>query len=405
MSDEPLALPSPGPETPPPAPPPPPRRQGGRTLVPWIYALGFVVLAFALIWMWQNPTPPPNTIRLSQFNEMANQITALGSELHRLEGRISAPPPNLQPVQQQLAALSSRIDKLPKPTGAPDLGPLQKQVSDLQAQVSHIAAPDLQPLEQRVAALDQQLHSLPPPPDLRPLQAELANQQKLIQDLEQLPTQLQTAAQQRAALSSRLDSLAAEQQALGKRLDDLTSTVKSQTGTFDQKVAAIEQQATQVAAAVKSATRLAQLEAARSALIAGQKLGNIPGAPPALARFADTPPPTEADLRLTYPAAVKAALDASGNQPPSGATFGARVLNRAQNLITIREGDRVLVGDPTAGILASAKTKLDAGDLSGAVAELSKLSGPPAQAMAPWLDKAKALLAARDALNDMTAHA
>lgn len=404
MSDEPLALPSPGPETPPPAPPPP-RRQGGRNLVPWIYALGFVVLAFALIWMWQNPTPPPNTIRLSQFNEMANQITALGSELHRLEGRLSAANPNLQPMQQQLSALSSRIDKLPKPAAAPDLQPLQKQVSDLQAQVSHIGAPDLQPLEQRVAALDEQVHSLPPPPDLRPLQAELANQQKLIQDLEQLPTQLQTAAQQRAALGSRLDSLAAEQQTLGKRLDELTSTVKSQTGTFDQKVAAIEQQATQVAAAVKSATRLAQLEAARSALIAGQKLGNIPGAPPALARFADTPPPTEADLRLTYPAAVKAALDASGNQPPSGATFGARVLNRAQNLITIREGDRVLVGDPTAGILASAKTKLNAGDLSGAVAELSKLSGPPAQAMAPWLDKAKALLAARDALNDMTAHA
>jgi hypothetical protein len=403
MSDEPLPLPSPGPETPPPAPTRP-RRQGGSNLVPWIYALGFVVLAFALIWMWQNPTPPPNTIRLSQFNDMANQLTSLGAELHRLEGRISAPPPNLQPVQHQIAALSSRIDKLPKPGPAPDLQPLQKQVSDLQAQVGHIAAPDLQPLEQHISALDQQLHSLPPPADLRPVQAELANQQKLIQDLEQLPTQLQTAAQQRAALSSRLDSLAAEQQILGKRLDDLTSTVKSQTGTFDQKVAAIEQQAGQVAAAVKSATRLAQLEAARSALLSGQKLGNIPGAPPALARFADTPPPTEAELRLSYPTAAKAALDASGNQPAPGATFGARVLNRAQNLITIREGDRVLVGDPTAGILASAKTKLDAGDLSGAVAELSKLSGPPAQAMAPWLGKAKTLLAAHDALNDMTAH-
>ncbi|MBV8525096.1 MAG: hypothetical protein JOY71_23740, partial [Acetobacteraceae bacterium] len=108
---------------------------------------------------------------------------------------------------------------------------------------------------------------------------------------------------------------------------------------------------------------------------------------------------------LSYPAAAKATLEASGSQPASGATFGARVLNHAQNLITIREGDRVLVGDPTAGILGSAKTKLDAGDLSGTVAELSKLSGQPAHAMAPWLEKAKALLAARDALNDMTAHA
>jgi hypothetical protein len=404
MSDEPLALPSPGPETPPRSPSRP-RRQSGSNLVPWIYALGFVVLAFALIWIWQNPSPPPNTIRLSQFNEMANQITSLGSELHRLEGHISAPPPNLQPTQQQIAALSSRIDKLPKPSSPPDLQPLQKQISDLQAQVSHISAPDLQPLERRIAALDQQLHSLPPPPDLRPIQAELANQQKLINGLEQLPAQLDVAAQQRTALSSRLDGLAAQQQALGKRLDDLANTVKSQTGAFDQKVAAIQQQAGQVAAAVKSATRLAQLEAARSALIAGQKLGPVPGAPPAVARFADSPPPTEAELRLSYPAAEKASLEASGRQPASGATFGDRVLSRAQSLITVREGDHVLVGDPTSGILAAAKTKLDAGDLSGAVTELSKLSGPPAQAMDPWLDKAKALLAARDALDEMAAHA
>jgi len=58
----------------------------------------------------------------------------------------------------------------------------------------------------------------------------------------------------------------------------------------------------------------------------------------------------------------------------------------------------VLVGDPAAGLLATAQTELDAGDLAGAVRSVGALTGPAAQAMAGWLAQAKSLLEARAAL-------
>jgi hypothetical protein len=85
--------------------------------------------------------------------------------------------------------------------------------------------------------------------------------------------------------------------------------------------------------------------------------------------------------------------------------FLARMLAHAGDLVTVRQGDRVLMGDPAAGVLARAHTALAAGDLAGAVEAVSSLSGPAATAMTGWLGNAKALLAARAGLTDMAAHA
>ena len=80
-----------------------------------------------------------------------------------------------------------------------------------------------------------------------------------------------------------------------------------------------------------------------------------------------------------------------------------RLWARTQALVTVREGDRVIVGDPASGVLATAQARLDAGDLAGAVAALHRLSGPAAAAIAPWRDQAQAVLAARAALDTMAA--
>ena len=48
-------------------------------------------------------------------------------------------------------------------------------------------------------------------------------------------------------------------------------------------------------------------------------------------------------------------------------TAADRIWARAQDLVTIRRGDHVLVGDPAAGLLAERADELDAGDLAGAV--------------------------------------
>ncbi len=78
---------------------------------------------------------------------------------------------------------------------------------------------------------------------------------------------------------------------------------------------------------------------------------------------------------------------------------------RVQNVVTVRQGDRIVLGDPASGTLAAAQTALDAGDLAGAVKQLDTLHGPAAAAMGGWLGQARALLAARDALATMQAHA
>ena len=84
--------------------------------------------------------------------------------------------------------------------------------------------------------------------------------------------------------------------------------------------------------------------------------------------------------------------------------FLGRVLARAEDLVTVRQGDRVVVGDPAAGVLARARRALDAGDLAGAVAAVSSLSGPPAAAMAAGSPTPRHCWPARAGLADMAAH-
>jgi hypothetical protein len=72
-----------------------------------------------------------------------------------------------------------------------------------------------------------------------------------------------------------------------------------------------------------------------------------------------------------------------------------------RSLVTIRDGEKVLVGAPAATVLAQAQGRLDAGDVGGAVAALGQLDGPAAQAIAGWKDQAQALLDARAALAKM----
>jgi hypothetical protein len=144
------------------------------------------------------------------------------------------------------------------------------------------------------------------------------------------------------------------------------------------------------------------VQSAEVALQAGEKLGAIPNAPPALARFADTPPPTEAALREAFPAVAAHAREVS-RPDLSQKTFLERTLSRLQQSVTVRQGDDVLVGDPAAGVLADAESKLQNDDLQGTVRTLGHLGGPAAQAVQGWVEQANALLAARDALAAMAA--
>ena len=230
-------------------------------------------------------------------------------------------------------------------------------------------------LAQRLATLEQRPAPAPPPPAPPPVPPVALRAPPPPVDLGPIEARI-------AALEKRPE-VPATDPAIAARMDDM------------QKRLAL----TQADAARNTALgeRAATVRAAQTALDAGQPLGDIPGGPPALSRFGRATPPTEAALRLAFPEAADRAVAAS-RPSTEGETVGQRMWQNARSLVTIRQGDKVLLGAPAAETLGGARARLDAGDLGGAVAALAGLDGPAAEAMAEWRDQARALVDARAAL-------
>jgi uroporphyrinogen-III synthase len=263
-------------------------------------------------------------------------------------------------IAWRLIGLSEQITALPPPPDPARLDAMTARVGALEQLVATLAArptPDLAGLEARLAAVEARRP--PPVPDTAPL-------------------------------AEKLDSVAA-QAAAAKGAE---ASMSDRLGTLEQRLAAAEQDEQKLAGRTAQAQTLAR---AQVALDAGEPLGDLPGAPPPLLRFAHAAPPTEAALRLAFPAAADAAERAS-RPSTQGKSFGERMWLRAESLVKVKEGDRVVIGAPAAEVLAAAEAKLQAGDLAGALTVLDGLDGPAAQAMAAWRERAQALLDARAAL-------
>jgi hypothetical protein len=283
-----------------------------RDLVPWLYGLGFLVLAVAIIYLWQYPATP------------GDQPAAAA----------------IQTIEQRLANIDARLTRLEQQPTV-DLGKLTARLDTLDGRIA-----------------DQ------------------------------------------TQLASRVDTLSGRVESLSGRNQTGFDATKQQLDTLTSRIAAMESSSGTLDAVNKRLIRMAKLQEASLALAAGRPLGDLPGAPDALTRYAHAAPPTEAQLRLRFPRDEQAALAA--RQPDESETpFVGRVWERAQGLVTIRRGDVVVVGNPAAIILSQARTALDAGDIAGAASAMDALKGQPAQAMASWLTDAKALLNARAALADM----
>ena len=225
--------------------------------------------------------------------------------------------------------------------------------------------------------------------------AEDAQFTGLQDQITQLQAQANRAAPAPDSLSAQAD-LAQKYAALAAQVNAMQSQLAADHGTLTSMQAA-QADLTKLTARM---TLTSQLATARMALDAGLPLGPIANAPPALAKFAAIAPPTEAALRETFPAAANAALAAS-IAGDARISYWARVREKLASLITISDGDRVILGAPAAAVINQAQAELTAGDLAGAVAAIDHLSLPTQNAMQPWLAQAQALLAARAALIGM----
>jgi hypothetical protein len=309
MTDQTLLPPPDEPPEPVVVTPKPPQRD----LVPWLYGLGFLVLAVAIFYLWQYPSSPVET-------------TEVPSVMHA--------------VEQRLADIDARLTRLEqRPTA--DLGKITTRIDAVEGRIA-----------------DQ------------------------------------------TRLASRLDTLSGRIESLSGRDQTSLDATKQQLDALASQVATIRANASGLDAVTKRLDHIAKVQAASFALASGRPIGDLRDAPESLARFAHTAPPTEAQLRLRFQRDEQIALAAKQLDNADG-PFIDRVWERAQGLITIRRGDNIVVGNPSAVALNRAQAALDAGDLAGAVSAVETLTGQPKQAMANWLADAKALSGARSALADM----
>ena len=413
-------------------PPPQPRRD----FLPALYLLGFLVLAGALFYLYRNPSTPAGVEQqTARVDTLQQQLDALSGRLSGLEGRPApAPAASIGPLDARISALEPRlsaVEQRPAPVPQPDFGPitaqleanvskqdaaLSKQGSSLQDLADRLGAlegrgataekqdaSNFQALADRLGAVEGQIAAMQV--------QDVAGFQGLTNRLGTVEGQVAAMQEQDAAslqgLTDRLGTVEGQVAAMQKQDAASLQELTGRLGMVEGRVAAVEKQdsaiAGQLGGVAERAQRISRTQIAAAALEAGQKLGEIPGAPPALARFAFNAPPTEAGLRLSFSTAAEAAQNASQPGAMEGQPFASRLWTRAQQSLSVRQGDRVVLGDPVAGLLAHARQALEAGDLSGAVSTLDGLTGPAAAAMADWIGQARALLDARSALATMAA--
>lgn len=325
--------------------------------LPLLFGLGVIVLLAAVVYLWQHPLQRPQPQSLSATAPAAVQP--------------SQPPSEISDIDARLQALSRRLEAVEHRT-PPE-------------------AADTHNLESRIAALEQRATEVP---------AVVSGGE-------------QASAKMLQALTARLEALERQQKTLADELAAMSSAFNQRLDSVESRLAAAEQvgqalaKQKQNAIEADRALRMARIAAAGVALQLGLPLGEIPGAPPALARFAASPPPTEAALRASFVQAARAAQEAASHAPgPAAArSFWQQLWQRLGAWVTVRQGGRVILGDPTEAIIADAEAALMAGDLAQALKLVQSLQGPPAEAFAAWRAQAEALLAAREALSGMAAGA
>jgi len=384
-------------------------RESGPRIWPRVVGVLILLLGAGGAWIWQNPGFLQHTWASvfpgSSSGETENSpIKLLEARVARLEARPS--PGDLEPLNQRLAALERRAS----PTGATagpasatvDLKPVLARLEALEARARQSAPPRQDTSSTggpagpdvlaRLDALEAQLRETPaqrqatdgaPAQDLRPLVGRLDALEKVVAGHEVEPGKID-------ALNARVETLSAR---------DPAAELRGRLEGMERQMSGLSSTDAKLADNTAKAMRLARLQAAAIALSAGRALGPIPDAPPALAKFTNVAPPTEARLRLAFATAAEAARQVS-LPDTEGKDFFDRVLARLQDvrLITVREGDHLVIGNAAAATLTHAKMLLDVGDLGGAIKTVGTLTGPPAEKMAGWLADATSLVAAREAL-------
>jgi len=111
--------------------------------------------------------------------------------------------------------------------------------------------------------------------------------------------------------------------------------------------------------------------------------------------------PTLQELQRRFTPMAGAAMRAS-IIPDGTAPWYRRILDRVFSIVTVRRLDGDAAGTSVSAVLARAQARLTEGDLAASVTEMNGLTGNAAVAAAPWLEVARARVAAERAAADAT---
>lgn len=286
----------------------------------------------------------------------ADEIAALRDEISQIRAdlRTETPAPDLSAIEAELGALQAQIAELEtadRPMGEIDTEALLEQ---LRADIATVAPSDLSPLQDRLDSIEQ-------------------------------------------TLSSQTDAVAGAE----NRLSTLEADLVDLRDLSERRVAEAE-------AAIDLALARSGLESVRAALQTGAPYADAltrlreaeVAVPDALANPAAGGVATVDSLQEQFPTAARSALRVALQDEPADS-----MVDRFQNFIRAQIGARSTVpreGDDPDAILSRAAAHVEAENIDAALIEIEALPASAQQAMQPWLDQAKARVAAEAALPDLT---
>lgn len=342
--------------------------------------------------------PPPASSRLTMVLVWLAVLLSLGTfGLQSLQ--TSRPASEFAPaatmrLETRLQALERQIAALRADTSPPDQKPTPDPQSD--SRVAELAA--------RITALEERLQTMAGNAPPAPMEDAMGPVVGRVEALEKA-TAARPDVGQLAALLAENRRMAADLARLQEQVAALPSINERSPGP-EGLLLAVGQLS---AAAARGAPVRAEL--ATLNVIAGDdpRLSELIGR---LQLAADRPVPVYEDLVARFPAAAAAALRAGAvSASPSGmfgdsaaARWWDHVLQRLSSAVTVRRvGD--VAGDSLDARLARAEQRLQARDLAGAVTALEGVSGPARDALATWIEDARARLALDRGVEELTAAA
>ncbi|GAA6155870.1 hypothetical protein NBRC116588_13430 [Pyruvatibacter sp. HU-CL02332] len=348
---------------------------------------------------------------------LLRDVERLGGELRDAEEARGALDTKLTDVESQLAAATgSDVDAL---ASADDLNAALRLITEIDGRLADtetavgVAATAVQPdqiealqtiitaLETRVAASEEAVQNAASAE--RRVAAMEAGVAAIGSQQTTQGTQLGTMQAELGALSARAD---ATKDTLAAQSDRLSSLAAADDAT-EARLATVEARVDRPEAARRAALGIALASLAGAAndgkpfeseLAAVDQLA--PGAEQvaALEQAASTGVADASSLLRSFQPAAREAMRAEA----AGAADSVwqRFTGNALSLITVRQTGAV-EGDGLEARLARTEAALSDGDVSAAVAEAAAIEGPAAEALAPWLETARARADVNGLITDM----